>query len=98
MKPRFRNAVAAFALLSAESSALEPPLTTTCDSAPWMAAFTVFGDTRRMPPDLVAFLGDVARNKVEPYTPFENVYYVGICWVSAWLITSPNGHVLSHTL
>jgi len=98
MKPRFRNAVAAFALLSAESSAHEPPLTTTCESAPLMAAFTVFGDTGRMPPNLVAFLGDVPRNKVEPYRAFDNVYYVGICWVSAWLITSPNGHVLIDTL
>ena len=37
-------------------------------------------------------------NKIEPYKAFDNVYYVGICWVSAWLITSPNGHVLIDTL
>ena len=37
-------------------------------------------------------------NRIEPYKAFDNVYYVGICWVSAWLITSPNGHVLIDTL
>ena len=37
-------------------------------------------------------------HKIEPYKAFDNVYYVGICWVSAWLITSPNGHVLIDTL
>jgi hypothetical protein len=42
--------------------------------------------------------GDAALNKIEPYKAFDNVYYVGICWVSAWLITSPNGHVLIDTL
>ena len=98
MKLRFRNAVAALALLSAEASAQEQPLTTKCESAPLMAAFTVFSETSRMPPNLVKFLGDGPLNKIEPYKAFDNVYYVGICWVSAWLITSPNGHVLIDTL
>ena len=78
--------------------AQEQPLTTKCESAPLMGAFQVFGDSGRMPPNLVSFLGDAALNKVEPYKAFDNVYYVGICWVSAWLITSPNGHVLIDTL
>jgi len=51
-----------------------------------------------MPQDLSRFLGDVALNKIEPYKAFDNVYYVGICWVSAWLLTSPQGHVLIDTL
>ena len=98
MTPRFRNAVAALALLSAQASAQEQPLTTKCELAPLMAAFTVFSETGRMPPNLVKFIGDAALQKIEPYKAFDNVYYVGICWVSAWLITSPNGHVLIDTL
>ena len=98
MKLRFRNAVAALALLSAEASAQEQPLTTKCESAPLMAAFAVFSESGRMPPNLGKFVGDAALNKIEPYKAFDNVFYVGICWVSAWLITSPNGHVLIDTL
>src|SRR5262245_39827213 len=88
MTLRFRNAVAALSLLSAQASAQEQPLTTKCESAPLMAAVTVTSETGRMPPDLVKFLADAALNKIEPYKAFDNVYYVGICWVSAWLITS----------
>jgi len=99
MKIRYlRSALAALTLLSAQASAQEQPLTTTCESAPLMAAFVVFSETGRMPPNMVKFIGETALNNVEPYRAFENVYYVGICWVSAWLITSPNGHVLIDTL
>jgi metallo-beta-lactamase class B len=98
MKLRFRNAVAALALLSAQASAQEQPLTTKCESAPLMATFVVFSETGRMPPNFVKFIGDTALQEIEPYKAFDNVYYVGICWVSAWLITSPNGHVLIDTL
>ena len=99
MNLRFRNAIAAsLLLLSAEAFAQEQPITTKCESAPLMAAFTVFSETGRMPPNMVKFIGDAALNKIEPYKAFDNVYYVGICWVSAWLITSPSGHVLIDTL
>jgi metallo-beta-lactamase class B len=63
-----------------------------------MATFVVFSETGRMPPNFVKFIGDTALQEIEPYKAFDNVYYVGICWVSAWLITSPNGHVLIDTL
>lgn len=98
MKLRFRNAVAALALLSAQASAQEQPPPTKCESAPLMATFVVFSETGRMPPNFVKFIGDTALQEIEPYKAFDNVYYVGICWVSAWLITSPNGHVLIDTL
>ena len=75
-----------------------PPLTTKCESAPLMAAFVMFGETGRMPPDLVRFLSDATLQRIESYKVFENIYYVGICWVSAWLITSPNGHILIDSL
>ena len=76
----------------------QDPLTTRCESAPIAALFKVFGDTGRMPPDLGRFLQNAALQKVEPYKAFDNVHYVGICWVSAWLITSPRGHVLIDAL
>jgi metallo-beta-lactamase class B len=99
MKLRYLgNVLAGLTLLSAQASAQEQPLTTKCESAPLMAAFTAFGETSRMPPNLAKFLGEAPLNRIEPYKAFDNVYYVGICWVSAWLITSPNGHVLIDTL
>ncbi len=98
MRYRCGHAIAALALLSAEAAAQEGPLTTKCESAPLMAAFNELNETGRMPQRMVRFMSDVANNKVEPFKAFDNVYYVGICWVSAWLITSPNGHVLIDTL
>jgi metallo-beta-lactamase class B len=89
--------VAALALLSGQAKAQEP-LTTRCESAPLVAAFNVLGETGRMPPNLARFIGDEALQKIEPYKAFDNVYYVGICWVSAWLLTSQRGHVLIDTL
>jgi len=98
MTLRFRTALAALTLLSAEASAQEQPLTTKCESAPLMVAFNEFNETGKLPPRFVKFMGDAALQKIEPYKAFDNVYYVGICWVSAWLITSPKGHVLVDTL
>lgn len=83
---------------SAASSATPTPITERCESAPIMAAFALFGETGRMPQDLGAFLSNASLQRIEPYKAFDNVYYVGICWVSAWLITSPRGHVLIDTL
>ncbi len=90
----FTCAVAA----SAGQAAAQEPLTSRCESAPIAALFKVFGDTGRMPPDLGRFLQSAALQKIESYKAFDNVYYVGICWVSAWLITSPKGHVLIDAL
>ena len=94
-----RHAALAACLAAAASPATaKDPLTTRCESAPIAALFKVFGDTGRMPPDLGRFLQSAALQKIEPYKAFDNVYYVGICWVSAWLITSPRGHVLIDAL
>lgn len=86
------------ALAFTGQSLAQDPLTTRCESAPIAALFKVFGDTGRMPPDLGRFLRDAELQKIELYQAFDNVYYVGICWVSAWLITSPTGHVLIDAL
>jgi metallo-beta-lactamase class B len=96
---RLRHGLLACTLLAGSVNALaQDPLTTRCESAPIAALFKVFGDTGRMPPDLGRFLQNAALQKIEPYKAFDNVYYVGICWVSAWLITSPKGHVLIDAL
>lgn len=91
-------ACAAACAVGAGAAFAQDPLTTRCESAPIAALFKVFGDTGRMPPDLGRFLQNAALQKIEPYKAFDNVYYVGICWVSAWLVTSPKGHVLIDAL
>jgi metallo-beta-lactamase class B len=90
-------AVAALALFSVQANAQE--LTARCESAPLVAALEVFNETGRIPPNAARFFADAAvQQKIEPYKAFDNVYFVGICWVSAWLLTSPRGHVLIDTL
>ena len=37
---------------------------------------------------------DVELQKIEPFKVFDNLYYVGPCYVSVWLVTTPQGHVL----
>ena len=98
LTPAARGITVAVMALLPMLAAAQDPLTTRCESAPILTQFTVFSETGRMPPDLVRFLADAALQKVEPYKAFDNVYYVGICWVSAWLITSPRGHVLIDSL
>ncbi len=69
-----------------------------CESKPLLAGFVEFVKTGRMPADLRKFLGDAQAQRIAPYKAFDNAYYVGVCWVSAWLITSPQGHVLIDAL
>src|SRR5262249_40876640 len=51
----------------AETTQHSQRLTTKCEAAPLMAAFTQFTETGRLAPNLVKFLGDAASNKTEPY-------------------------------
>jgi metallo-beta-lactamase class B len=62
------------------------------------AAFGDFLRTGKMPPDTARWLYDKKAQYVEPWKAFDNVHFVGICWVSAWLITSEKGHILIDTL
>lgn len=95
---RIGQTLALAGLLAAGTSWAQNPLTTRCESPPIAALFSVFGSTGKMPPDLGRFLQDAALQRIEPYQAFDNVHYVGICWVSAWLVTSPQGHILIDTL
>jgi metallo-beta-lactamase class B len=37
---------------------------------------------------------DVELQKIEPFKVFDNLYYVGPCYVSVWLVTTPQGDIL----
>ncbi|MEZ5657856.1 MAG: CAR family subclass B3 metallo-beta-lactamase [Burkholderiaceae bacterium] len=69
-----------------------------CPSDKILARFQEFGRTGKMPPVLGRWLGNPKAQKVEPYQAFDNVYYVGVCWVSAWIIKTSAGPVLIDTL
>ncbi len=69
-----------------------------CKSEPILQRFEEFGRSGRMQLDLRFWLNDAKSQKVEPYQAFDNVYYVGVCWVSAWLIKTADGFVLIDTL
>ena len=55
-----------------------------CPSQPILARFEDFGRTGKMPPDLGRWLSDPKAQYIEPWKAFDNVYFVGVCWVSAW--------------
>lgn len=69
-----------------------------CPSATIDGLFNDFGRTGKMPPELGRWLNDVQAQTIEPYQAFDNVYNVGICWVSAWLVKTSDGPVLIDTL
>ena len=62
------------------------------------AAFEGFGRTGGMPPELGQWLVDPKAQTVEPHRAFDNVYYVGVRWVSAWLVKTSDGAALLDTL
>jgi len=69
-----------------------------CPSGQILERFEEFGRSGKMPPDLGKWLNDAQAQKVEPWKPFDNVEYVGVCWVSSWLIQTDDGYVLLDTL
>ena len=58
------------------------------------AAFEGIGKTGRMPPALGRWLGDLQAQRIVPFKAFDDAYFVGVCWVSAWLLPTPQGHFL----
>lgn len=69
-----------------------------CPSGPIMQRFIEFGQTGQMPPDLGRWLSTPPDQYVEPWKPFDNVDYIGVCWVSAWLVHTSDGVALIDTL
>ncbi|PTT78109.1 CAR family subclass B3 metallo-beta-lactamase [Pelomonas sp. HMWF004] len=91
------HAQAAPLAASLPKAATTTPLTG-CPSAPVNTLFVEFARTGKMPPELGRWLEDPQAQITEPYQAFDNVYNVGICWVSAWLIKTSAGPVLIDTL
>lgn len=60
--------------------------------------FLQFARTRRMPEDLDKWLSDPSIQQIEPYKVFDNVWNVGVKWVSAYLIDTGEGWVLIDTV
>lgn len=70
------------------------PLTSCNQSSEVSALFSEFGRTGKMSATLGKWLNDPAIQSIAPYKVFDNVYNVGICWVSAWLIKTSDGLIL----
>lgn len=84
--------------LSPLSTVEAQPLFEGCPSKQILERFVEFGRSGKMPPDLGKWLNTPDAQYVEPWKPFDNVDFVGICWVSAWLIHTDEGSVLIDTL
>ena len=97
MHSLFWRSALATVLLGAALSAQAQPFEG-CPSAPIGAAFDDFGKTGKMPPALGAWLNDVPAQRIAPFKAFDDAYFVGVCWVSAWLLPTPQGHFLIDTL
>lgn len=65
-----------------------------CPSTSIMQRFIEFGKSGKMPKDLGKWLNTPADQYVEPWKPFDNVDFVGVCWVSSWLVQTDDGFVL----
>lgn len=97
---RFRAALVAATLigLSVPNPAAAAQAIHDCSSSELNAAFADFGRTGKMPPELGRWLMDPAAQYEKPYRAFDNVYFVGVCWVSAWIIKTGDGAILIDTL
>ena len=104
-RPSFFDLLKSFALPALFVTASAYPLAAQpaqpfegCPSKEIMARFEDFGRTGKMPPDLGRWLSDPKAQYIEPWKAFDNVYFVGVCWVSAWAIRTNDGVVLIDTL
>lgn len=71
-----------------------PPL----DSREVLALFERFAREGRMPHRLSAWLADRTIQEIAPYEVFDDVWFVGVRWVSAWVMKTRAGAVLIDTL
>ncbi|MET4127137.1 MBL fold metallo-hydrolase [Roseovarius sp. MBR-6] len=96
----YRGCMVAGVLLAANpgGAASAQSLFDGCPSAPILERFVDFGRTGTMPRDLGQWLNAPDAQHVAPWRAFDNVDYVGVCWVSAWLVHTEAGSVLIDTL
>src|SRR4029453_18250311 len=40
---------------------------------------------------------EVDIQKIEPFKVFDNLYHVGPCYVTSWVLTTPQGHIMFDT-
>lgn len=100
---RFIKTIIAGILITITSQAYSQDLPTTpltgCGSSATVNAwFREFGRSGHMPPVLGHWLADSKSQIVKPWQAFDNVYFVGVCWVSSWLVKTSAGPVLIDTL
>jgi metallo-beta-lactamase class B len=69
-----------------------------CPSGPIGAAFAEVGKTGHLSPALRRWVDDARAQHIEPFKVFDDAWFVGACWVSAWLLPTPQGHFLIDTL
>ena len=60
--------------------------------------FAELGATGKAPSALDAWLADPVAQKIAPYQAFDNVWQVGIAWVSSWAVKTDEGWVLIDTV
>lgn len=98
MKLKMFTTASAFAAMMCGATPAAAELFEGCPSKPILGKFIEFGKAGKMPKDLGQWLNTPSAQKIEPWKPFDNVDYVGICWVSAWLVHTDEGIVLIDTL
>lgn len=69
-----------------------------CPSKAIGDAFSGFGRTGVMPAELRRWTFDASAQRIVPFKAFDDAVFVGVCWVSAWLLPTPQGHFLIDTL
>ncbi len=98
MRPLRATPLALAALLLASAVAARAQPFVGCPSAPIAAAFDDVGRSGRMPPVLARWVRDLDAQRIAPFRAFDDAWFVGTCWVSAWLLPTPQGHFLIDTL
>lgn len=100
---RVMGAAAASPIISSAAVRAAEPASSSANVAGWTSAqvaeaFKRFALEHRMPADLNAWLNDPAIQQIEPYRVFDNVWNVGVKWVSAYVVKTSEGWVLIDTL
>ena len=88
-------AAACICVASPPTLADAPARCTLSDVQPFLARGA---GSRTYPPEMLEWLTTRKGQYVEPFKAFDNLWYVGGCWVGAWVITSPDGVILLDTL
>ncbi len=78
-------------------SLVPPAQAATLSTAEVNRLFQKLGAEKKAPKELDAWIHDPAAQKIAPYQAFDNVWQVGIAWVSSWAVKTSDGWVLIDT-